>query len=397
MYKYVAKYFIPSKVYKFCSLTAMPAFIIGMITFLLSSYFVIYSLPADVEQQEIYRILFIHVPSAILSELIYLFLAVNGFIYLVWRTKISAIFLNSAISIGLIFTAIVLISGSIWGKPTWGTYWVWDARITSTFILLIQYVGLIALRSSFSSRQTTDQILSIVSIIGAVYKFCSLTAMPAFIIGMITFLLSSYFVIYSLPADVEQQEIYRILFIHVPSAILSELIYLFLAVNGFIYLVWRTKISAIFLNSAISIGLIFTAIVLISGSIWGKPTWGTYWVWDARITSTFILLIQYVGLIALRSSFSSRQTTDQILSIVSIIGAVNIPIIKFSVDWWNTLHQNASITTSGSAIDSEMLIGLPLMLASLLFLSFSIFARNIQFEILTRTAKTTAMKEIING
>ena len=230
-----------------------------------------------------------------------------------------------------------------------------------------------------------------------VYKFCSLTAMPAFIIGMMTFLLSSYFVIYSLPADVEQQEIYRILFIHVPSAILSELIYLFLAVNGFIYLVWRTKISAIFLNSAISIGLIFTAIVLISGSIWGKPTWGTYWVWDARITSTFILLIQYVGLIALRSSFSSRQTTDQILSIVSIIGAVNIPIIKFSVDWWNTLHQNASITTSGSTIDTEMLIGLPLMLASLLFLSFSIFARNIQFEILTRTAKTTAMKEIING
>jgi len=230
-----------------------------------------------------------------------------------------------------------------------------------------------------------------------VYKFCSLTAMPAFIIGMITFLLSSYFVIYSLPADAEQQEIYRILFIHVPSAILSELIYLFLAVNGFIYLVWRTKISAIFLNSAISIGLIFTAIVLISGSIWGKPTWGTYWVWDARITSTFILLIQYVGLIALRSSFSSRQTTDQILSIVSIIGAVNIPIIKFSVDWWNTLHQNASITTSGSAIDPEMLIGLPLMLVSLLLLSFSIFARNIQFEILTRTGKTSAMREIING
>ena len=230
-----------------------------------------------------------------------------------------------------------------------------------------------------------------------VFKFCNLTALPAFIIGAIAFLLSSYFVIYSLPADAEQQEIYRILFIHVPSAILSELIYLFLAINGFIYLVWRTKISAIFLNSAISIGLVFTAIVLISGSIWGKPTWGTYWVWDARITSTFILLIQYIGLIALRSSFSSKQTTDQILSIVSIIGAVNIPIIKFSVDWWNTLHQNASITTSGSAIDTEMLIGLPLMLGSLLFISFSIFARNIQFEILARTGKTSAMREIING
>ena len=203
--------------------------------------------------------------------------------------------------------------------------------------------------------------------------------------------------LFVLPADAEQQEIYRILFIHVPSAILSELIYLFLAVNGFIFLVWRTKASAIFLNSAISIGLVYTAIVLISGSIWGKPTWGTYWVWDARITSTFILFIQYVGLLALRSSFSSIQTTDQIISIVSIIGAVNIPIIKFSVNWWNTLHQNASITASGSAIDAEMILGLPFMLVALLFISYNIFARNIQYEILNRTGKTSMIREVING
>ena len=234
-------------------------------------------------------------------------------------------------------------------------------------------------------------------VLNRVFKFFEKVTLPSLLIGITGFLLASYLAIYVLPADAEQKEIYRILFVHVPSAILSELIYIFLAVNGFIYLVWRTKISAIFLNSAISIGLIFTGLVLMTGSIWGKPTWGTYWVWDARITSTFILLIQYIGLIALRSSFSSQQTTDQILSIVSIIGAVNIPIIKFSVDWWNTLHQNASITTSGSAIDSEMLIGLPLMLVSLLLLSFSIFARNIQFEILTRTGKTSAMREIING
>ncbi|MAA92733.1 MAG: heme ABC transporter permease [Gammaproteobacteria bacterium] len=234
-------------------------------------------------------------------------------------------------------------------------------------------------------------------LLNKVYKFCGLTAFPSFLLGLIACLSSAYFAIFVLPADIEQSEIYRILFIHVPSAILSELVYIFLAVNGFIFLVWRTKIAAIFLNSAITIGLVYTAIVLVSGSIWGKPTWGTYWVWDARITSTFILLIQYVGLVALRSSFNSRQTADQILSIVAIIGAVNIPIIKFSVNWWNTLHQNASITTSGSAIDSEMLIGLPLMLISLLFISFSIFARNIQFEILNRTGKTTMMREIING
>ena len=203
--------------------------------------------------------------------------------------------------------------------------------------------------------------------------------------------------IYSLPADIEQQEIYRILFIHVPSAILSELIYLFLAVNGFIYLVWRTKISAIFLNSAISIGLIFTAIVLISGSIWGKPTWGTYWVWDARITSTFILLLQYIGLYVLRTSFNSISTSDTVISIFAIIGAINIPIIKFSVNWWNTLHQGPSITSSGSTIAGEFLTILILMMISLLFLSYAIFARNIQSEILLRTRQSKRLQEEVNG
>jgi heme exporter protein C len=167
-------------------------------------------------------------------------------------------------------------------------------------------------------------------VLNRVFRFFEKAIFPSIIIGLIGFLLASYLAIYVLPADAEQKEIYRILFIHVPSAILSEIIYIFMAVSGFIYLVWRTKISAIFLNSAISIGLVFTALVLLTGSIWGKPTWGTYWVWDARITSTFILFIQYIGLLALRSSFSSHQTADQIVSILAIIGAINIPIIKFS-------------------------------------------------------------------
>ena len=144
MYQYIAKYLVLNRVFKFFEKATLPSLLIGITGFLLASYLAIYVLPADFEQKEIYRILFVHVPSAILSELIYIFLAVNGFIYLVWRTKISAIFLNSAISIGLIFTGLVLMTGSIWGKPTWGTYWVWDARITSTFILFIQYIGLLA-------------------------------------------------------------------------------------------------------------------------------------------------------------------------------------------------------------------------------------------------------------
>ena len=230
-----------------------------------------------------------------------------------------------------------------------------------------------------------------------VFNFFNKIAVPSLFIGILGFMLSSYLALYVLPADYEQKEIYRILFIHVPSAIMSQLVYLFLAVNGFIYLVWRTKISAIFLNAAISIGLLFTVLVLVTGSIWGKPTWGTYWEWDARITSTFILCIQYIALIALRTSFSSKQVTDQILSIVAIIGAINIPIIKFSVDWWNTLHQNASITTNGSSIADEMLYVLPIMLIALLFISLAIFGRNIQYEILNRSGNTEMIKRIING
>lgn len=234
-------------------------------------------------------------------------------------------------------------------------------------------------------------------LIERVYSFCNAVAFWSLGIGLVSFLTVSYLCLYVLPADAVQSEVYRILFVHVPSAIFSELIYIFMAINGFIYLVWKTKISSIFLNAAINIGLVFTALVLITGSLWGKPTWGTYWVWDARITSTFILLVQYVGLLALKTSFNTRSSADQIISILAIVGAINIPIIKFSVDWWNTLHQNASITFSGSAIDGEMLYALPLMLASFGFIAFFIFCRNIQIEIITRHAASPRIKELING
>ena len=145
------------------------------------------------------------------------------------------------------------------------------------------------------------------------------------------------------------------------------------------------------------IGIALTSLVLITGSLWGKPTWGTYWVWDARITSTFILLLQYIGLYVLRTSFNSISTSDAVISIFAIIGAINIPIIKFSVNWWNTLHQGPSITSSGSTIAGEFLTILILMMISLLFLSYAIFARNIQSEILLRTRQSKRLQEEING
>ena len=230
-----------------------------------------------------------------------------------------------------------------------------------------------------------------------VYKFCEVTSFPSLLIGLVLFAFGAFQALFIASADVQQDEVYRIIYIHVPSAILSELIYLFLANCGLIFLVWKTKISTIYLNSAVPIGIALTLLVLITGSLWGKPTWGTYWVWDARITSTFILLLQYIGLYVLRTSFNSISTSDTVISIFAIIGAINIPIIKFSVNWWNTLHQGPSITSSGSTIAGEFLTILILMMISLLFLSYAIFARNIQSEILLRTRQSKRLQGEING
>ena len=215
-----------------------------------------------------------------------------------------------------------------------------------------------------------------------VYKFCEVTSFPSLLIGLVLFAFGAFQALFIASADVQQDEVYRIIYIHVPSAILSELVYIFLAICGLIFLVWKTKISTIFLNSAVPIGIALTSLVLITGSLWGKPTWGTYWVWDARITSTFILLLQYIGLYVLRTSFNSISTSDTVISIFAIIGAINIPIIKFSVNWWNTLHQPASvIRASGPSINIEMLIPLMIMSTGVLLLFFYLIFTNIQSAI----------------
>ena len=129
-----------------------------------------------------------------------------------------------------------------------------------------------------------------------------------------------------------------------------------MAIRGFVYIVWRVKLSAYMIISIAPIGAMTTFIALVSGSIWGIPTWGTWWQWDARITSTLILFIMYLGLISFHNSFSNLEKADKLLSWLVIVGAVNIPIIKKSVDWWSTLHQSASITlTNEPSIDASML------------------------------------------
>ena len=158
------------------------------------------------------------------------------------------------------------------------------------------------------------------------------------------------------PEDFVQGNSYRIIYLHVPASFLSQTLYLAMAISSITYLIWRVKLAAYLIIAIAPIGAMTTFIALISGSIWGIPTWGTWWQWDARITSTLILFIMYLGLISLHTSFSNYEKADKLLSWLAIVGAINIPIIKKSVDWWSTLHQPASITlTDKPAIDPSML------------------------------------------
>lgn len=157
------------------------------------------------------------------------------------------------------------------------------------------------------------------------------------------------------PADYQQGESVRIMYVHVPAAWMSMMIYGMMAIMGFIALVWRIRIMEVMIISSAPIGAAFTIIALITGSLWGRPTWGTYWVWDARLTSELVLLFLYFGVIALYNSFDEPRKAARAASLMALVGAINLPIIHFSVQWWNTLHQGSSIGTSGNQIDVSML------------------------------------------
>ena len=164
------------------------------------------------------------------------------------------------------------------------------------------------------------------------------------------------------PKDYQQGDAFRIIFIHVPSAWMSLFIYAFMAVNGFIALVWRIKLSETLAMAAAPVGAAFTAICLATGSIWGKPMWGTWWTWDARLTSELVLLFLYLGVIGLYHAIEDRRQAARAASFLALIGIVNLPIVHFSVKWWNTLHQGSTVKLFGpSLIDPRMLWPLLIM------------------------------------
>ncbi|MAQ50791.1 MAG: heme ABC transporter permease [Pseudomonas sp.] len=191
------------------------------------------------------------------------------------------------------------------------------------------------------------------------------------------------------PEDYQQGNSFRIIYIHVPAAILAQSCYMMLAVAGVVGLVWHMKLADVALQCAAPIGAWMTLVALFTGSIWGKPTWGTYWEWDARLTSMLILLFLYFGIIALRMAISNRDTAAKATAVMAIVGVINIPIIKYSVDWWNTLHQPATFTiTEKPAMPPEM--WMPLLVMVLAF--YGLFTLNLlmrmRLEVLRRENKT---------
>ena len=187
------------------------------------------------------------------------------------------------------------------------------------------------------------------------------------------------------PADYQQGDGFRILYVHAPSAWMSMFIYAMMAIAAAIGLVWRIKLAHAAAAAAAGVGAWFTFLALATGSIWGKPMWGTWWVWDARLTSELILLFLYVGLIALRASIDDRERADRAAAVLALVGAVNLPIIHYSVYWWNTLHQGATITKLGKpSIAGAMLWPLLVMIAGFTLYFAAVLMTRWRAEILRR-------------
>ncbi|WPE21858.1 heme ABC transporter permease [Shinella zoogloeoides] len=185
--------------------------------------------------------------------------------------------------------------------------------------------------------------------------------------------------------DYQQGETVRIMYVHVPAAWLSMMCYSVMALSALGTLVWRHPLADVSAKAAAPIGACFTLVALITGSLWGKPMWGTWWVWDARLTSVFVLFLMYLGLIALGRAMDDPTRAAKVSAVLILVGFVNIPIIKFSVEWWNTLHQPASvIRMGGPTIDPEFLWPLLIMAVAFTMLFFTLHILAMRNEILRR-------------
>lgn len=212
-------------------------------------------------------------------------------------------------------------------------------------------------------------------IANAVYPWATGIAVLGFAVGLPLALVFS-------PPDYQQGETVRIMYIHVPAAWMSLFVYAVIAGASAAFLIWRHTVAHLVARASAPLGAMFAAVCLISGMLWGQPMWGTFWVWDARLTSVLILFFIYVGYIALLDAFDDPERGDRAAAILALVGSVNVPIIHFSVEWWSTLHQGTIITMDGLTLSSEMVRPLLVMVAAFTAFYVSVVVIRLRAELL---------------
>lgn len=200
------------------------------------------------------------------------------------------------------------------------------------------------------------------------------------------------------PPDYQQGNSFRIIYVHVPTAIVAQSAYLVMGVAGVLLLVWRMKLADMVLAAVVPFGTSMTALALLTGAIWGKPTWGAWWVWDARTTSMLVLLFLYFGVYALRQAIPNQQAAGRACAVLAIVGVINIPIIKYSVDWWLTLHQPATFRlTEAPSMPPQMWLPLAVNVVGIYCLFGANLLSSLRLEILRREADTQWVRNLVRG
>lgn len=214
-------------------------------------------------------------------------------------------------------------------------------------------------------------------------KLAAAVNLPLAALAALCIAIGAYWGLFVSPPDYQQKDAVRIMYVHVPAAWCSMMIYAVVAVMSFVYLVWRHTVADVIARVSAPVGAAFTALTLITGSIWGKPMWGAWWVWDARLTSVLILFFIYLGYLYLRQTVEDEQKSATIAGVFAVFGVVNLPIIKFSVDWWNTLHQPASVMRlGGSRIHESIQWPLWIMAAGFAFFYGAVMLAHARAELL---------------
>ena len=228
------------------------------------------------------------------------------------------------------------------------------------------------------------------------YYFATSLIPWAFLFSVIFIGYGLYLGLFRAPTDYQQGDAFRIIYVHVPSAWLSLFAYTSVFICSLISIIWKIKVFEVLSIASAKNGAMFTFLALVTGSIWGKPMWGTWWVWDARLTSELILLFLYLAYMSLNSAFDNPKTAAKASSILAIVGLINLPIIHYSVKWWNTLHQGYSVGTGGLK-DPDMQIALAIMFIASIFLYALLVAIKARTEVLVREQNSRWVKDEVEG